>query len=67
MMIFEASVLPEPDSPEITIQVSLPNLFMVLYAEKNLKILDFRNFQHIYGTPCNKPDSAIENKCGGRS
>ena len=30
MMILEASVFPEPDSPEITIQVSLPDLFIVL-------------------------------------
>ena len=42
MMIFEASVLPEPDSPEITIHVSFPDLFIVLYAERKLQILDFQ-------------------------
>ncbi len=32
MIILDASVFPDPDSPEITMQVSRPALFIVLYA-----------------------------------
>ena len=39
MMILEASVLPDPDSPEITIHVSFPDLFILVYAISCISLL----------------------------